>query len=1063
MSTPVKALLAAALLGLISASAGATTYTYDFTGTVTSGSGVYDTYTAGAAVSGTYYLNFNACMAPSTLPVSQIAYWECESQGGSYEDAPLPTNAVFASIIYNASHDTIYQSAIGGILEQSTIYGCVPYTCGATYFAYSAFEDEYSVAISGPTAVTQESVIDLLGTMAPMWDENGAPILVNANGVPGTPGALGSIIASDPSNPLSELIFTVGSLTARAAPYININALNLAFSTVVPGTKSAGQTITVTNTGTAALMISSVTLGGANVPSFSITNGCSGSLAAGATCTINAFFMPAGDGAKSASVNIASNAPGSPLMVSLTGTGGIPAPAITTSAASLPFGTEALGLTTAAQNLILTNSGSAPLTVSSVSVAGANPASFSATNGCTASVAVGATCTIAVTFHPAGLGAKAGTVVIDSNVADSPTVVTLSGTGAADAPRITLTIPGNAFPPGLAFGNQGIGSRSAPLVVGVKNTGSATLVISSVKLGGANTPSFAVTNGCSSSLAVNASCNISTTFTPGGAGLKSADLIIASNASGPARQIGITGTGVVPAPAIAVSPASLMFNYEKIGTASGAQTLTVTNTGSAALSISSVTLGGANQPAFQLNNGCTAPVAAGNSCSITVTFDSPGAGNKSAQVTITSNAAGSPTIVAMTGLSGSGGAATFSIAAGFLENCAASVSGGLYCWGLNGNGQVGNGTYTISTPYGISTPVAVVNLAGNAPISGITAVSVGQYYACALTSAGTADCWGSGGDALGNYTVSTETDIPVPVLNSTGSAPLAGITELAAGNSNSCALTSAGTVWCWGDDSAGGLGIGIISANSSSAAPQQVLNTSGNAPLSGIIAISDVNNPCALTNGGNVYCWGANDLGQLGNNSTTNSGLPVAVLNSSGSAPLGDIVSIAGAGLAACAVNSSGNVWCWGFNSEGQLGNGTSSITAVNSLPVQVLDTAGTGPLSGIVKVVSESNTFCGLTSTGGVYCWGANSFGGLGAGTAGGEAPVGLPVAVLNPAGTAPLGNIATLTGGEYGACAVALTGDVFCWGDNTYGELGINTTGGFSDLPVQVLGVGGVGFLQL
>jgi alpha-tubulin suppressor-like RCC1 family protein len=1054
MITPAKMILAAALLGSLGTSVAATTYTYDFTGTVTSGSGVYDTYTAGAVVSGTYYLNFNACMAPSTLPVSLIANWECESQGGSYESAPLPTNAVFASIIYNASHATIYQSTIGGILEQSVIDGCVPYTCGDTYFVYSAFEDQYSVAISGPTAVTQESVIDLLGTTAPLWDDNGAPILVNANGVPGTPGALGSIIASDPSNPLSELVFTVGSLTARAAPYININALSLAFSTVVPGTKSAGQTITVTNTGTAALIIGSVTLGGANVPSFSITNGCSGSIAVGATCTINAFFMPAGDGAKSASVNIASNAPGSPLMVSLAGTGGIPAPAITTSATGLAFGTEALGLTTAAQNLTVTNSGSAPLTVSSVSLAGANPASFSAANGCTASVAMGATCTIAVTFHPAGLGAKAATVVIDSNVADSPTEVTLSGTGAADAPRMTLTIPGTGFPPSLAFGNQGIGSRSAPLVVGVKNTGSATLVISSVKLGGANTPSFAVTNGCTSSLAVNASCSISTTFMPGGAGLKSADLIIASNASGPARQIGITGTGVVPAPAIAVSPASLMFNYEKIGTMSGAQTLTVTNTGSAALTISSVTLGGANQPAFQLMNSCTAPVPSGDSCSIAVTFDSPGAGNKSAQVTINSNAAGSPTIVAMTGVSGSGAAATFSIASGFLENCAASVSGGLYCWGLNGNGQLGNGTITTAAPYGIPTPVAVVNVAGSAPISGVAAVSVGQYYACTLTSSGGVDCWGA---AFGG-----ETSDPAPVQDAAGSAPLGGITALAVGNSNACALASNGTVWCLGDNSTGGLGIGVLSPTTYSL-PVQVLNTSGGGPLSGIIAISDINDPCALTSGGNVYCWGANELGQLGNNSTTDSGLPVAVLNSSGSAPLGDIVSIAGSGLAACAVNSSGNVWCWGFNSDGQLGNGTSSITAVNSLPVQVLDTAGTGPLSGIVKVVSESNTFCGLTSTAGVYCWGSDAFGGLGAGTAGAEAPVGLPVAVLNPAGTAPLGNIATISGGEYDVCAVALTGDVFCWGDNTYGELGINTTGGFSDLPVQVLGASGIGFLQL
>jgi alpha-tubulin suppressor-like RCC1 family protein len=311
----------------------------------------------------------------------------------------------------------------------------------------------------------------------------------------------------------------------------------------------------------------------------------------------------------------------------------------------------------------------------------------------------------------------------------------------------------------------------------------------------------------------------------------------------------------------------------------------------------------------------------------------------------------------VTGLgSGSG---VIAISAGGLHTCAltgsaGSPGGGVECWGYNYEGELGNGTTTTSSPYGVLTPVNVTGLG-----SGVIAISAGDKSTCALTSAGGVECWGYNGyGALGN---GTTTDSHVPV-NVTGLS--SGVIAISAGGfGHACALTSAGGVECWGNNNYGQLGNGTTS---NSDVPVNVTGLS-----SGVIAIAaGYAHTCALIGsvsspGGGVECWGNNYNGQLGNGTTTDSDVPVNVTGLSS----GVIALAAGGGYGhACVLTSAGGVECWGYNADGELGNGT---TTESHVPVNVM-----GLSSRVSKIAVGYGRTCALTSAGGVECWGGGSLG---------------------------------------------------------------------------------------
>ena len=327
------------------------------------------------------------------------------------------------------------------------------------------------------------------------------------------------------------------SLVVAIRQIVSITPDSLAFSTQI-NTASTAQASALTNRGTASLSVTGVTITGTNSAEFAQTNTCGASVASGANCTISVTFRPTSTGAKTASVNIADSAPGSPHVIALTGTGTpAPAPAVTLSLASIAFASETINTTSAAQVVTLTNSGNAALSVTGVTITGTNSAEFAQTNTCGASVASGANCTISVTFRPTSTGAKTASVSIADNAAGSPQLIALTGTGTpAAAPAVTLSLAS------LAFASQTINTTSAAQVVTLTNSGNAALSVTGVTITGTNSAEFAQTNTCGASVASGANCTISVTFRPASTGAKTASVNLADSASNSPQAISLTGT-----------------------------------------------------------------------------------------------------------------------------------------------------------------------------------------------------------------------------------------------------------------------------------------------------------------------------------------------------------------------------------------------------------------------------------------------------------------------------------------------------------------------------------------
>ncbi len=301
------------------------------------------------------------------------------------------------------------------------------------------------------------------------------------------------------------------------------------------------------------------------------------------------------------------------------------------------------------------------------------------------------------------------------------------------------------------------------------------------------------------------------------------------------------------------------------------------------------------------------------------------------------------------------------VSAGSTHTCALR-SGAAWCWGSNLYGKLGNGTTENN-----SVPVAVNGLA-----SRVSTISSGGTHTCALKD-GAAWCWGANGAGqLGNGTTADSTaTVEVSGLGS-------GVTLIRAGNGHTCALKDGG-VWCWGDNTLGQLGNGSMAYSS---VPAAVIGLG-----SGVSAISaSSGHTCALKDGA-AWCWGYNVNGQLGNGTTTDSSVPVAV-----SGMGGGVSAISVGAVNTCALKD-GATFCWGSNFYGQLGNGTAGSATNSSLPVGV-----SGLASGVSAISAGSYHTCALRD-GAVSCWGFNSEGQLGNFSI---ASSSVPVAVSGPAGGA-------------------------------------------------------------
>ncbi len=312
----------------------------------------------------------------------------------------------------------------------------------------------------------------------------------------------------------------------------------------------------------------------------------------------------------------------------------------------------------------------------------------------------------------------------------------------------------------------------------------------------------------------------------------------------------------------------------------------------------------------------------------------------------------------------------------------------------------------------------------------ITAITAGQGHTCALTSGGTVWCWGQNWDGqLGTGQSGNISPTPVRVKD------LSGVRAISGSGGHTCALTNENKVWCWGMNWYGQLGNGQSGQGKFSATPVHVLN------LSGVTAIdAGGDHTCALKEGA-VWCWGMNWYGQLGNGESGTgklSATPVRVKDLSG-------VKAISAGLQHTCALKDGAVRCWGDNWNGQLGNGQSRN--FSATPVRVKD------LSGVKGTSAGDRHTCALKE-GVVWCWGLNWYGQLGNGQSGEGKLSTTRVRVQNLSGVTDIS-----AGYEY-TCALTSARRVWCWGDNEYGQLGIGQSGEgkLTATPVPVQNLGGV-----
>lgn len=427
----------------------------------------------------------------------------------------------------------------------------------------------------------------------------------------------------------------VTKIGTAVAPAVSISPSLVQFSIRPVGSVSQPNTSLLRNMGSAALTVSKLTTTG----DFAVDNNCGASVPAAGTCTFTVTFTPTLPGPRFGSIMIEDDGAGSPHFINLVGNG---ATAVADLApVSLSFPSLQIKQSSSAQAATLTNNGNATLMISTIAISG----DYAETDNCPSSLGIGSSCTFQVTFTPTAGGARNGNLSITDNAPGSPHTVSLSGSGYVT----TATVA----PSSLTFGNQTLGTTSAAQSITVTNTGANPILVSAV----AATGDFAETDNCTTA-PVAVSCTVNVTFSPTLGGSRSGTLTISDNAQGNPHLIALGGTGL--AGVAQLSASSLTFTALTVGTASSAQTITITNSGNGTLTVTNVSATGD----FAQTNNCTSVAADGATCAIQVTFTPTSSGSRTGTLTVTDTAANSPQLIALTGsgidfnMPSSGGAAT---------------------------------------------------------------------------------------------------------------------------------------------------------------------------------------------------------------------------------------------------------------------------------------------------------------------------------------------------------------------------------------------------------------------
>ena len=371
--------------------------------------------------------------------------------------------------------------------------------------------------------------------------------------------------------------------------------------------------------------------------------------------------------------------------------------------------------------------------------------------------------------------------------------------------------------------------------------------------------------------------------------------------------------------------------------------------------------------------------------------------------------------------------------ASFYHSCAIALNGRAYCWGSGNSGKLGNGSTASSR-----VPVAV-NTSGVLAGKTIKQISAGENHTCAIASDNRAYCWGSNKNGqLGNGSTA-DSNVPVAV-NMSGALAGKTIKQMSVEFSTSCVVASDNRAYCWGSNKNGQLGNG---STADSRVPVAV-NTSGVLVGKTIKEVTTGGfHTCALDTSSKMYCWGLNSSGRLGGGLTSIlSNVPVAV-NMSGALAGKTIKQMSTGYSSTCAIASDNRAYCWGSGNNGQLGNGS---TADSRVPVAV---NMSGALVGktIKQILAGGDHGCVVASDDKMYCWGLNNNGELGNNSSVNSS---VPVAV-NADGVLAGKTIRQMSAGFSSTCAVDSGYGIYCWGYNSNGQLGNNSTNN-SRVPTYV-----------
>lgn len=412
-------------------------------------------------------------------------------------------------------------------------------------------------------------------------------------------------------------IWQVPLLSGVPQTTMTVIPATLTFSGQPLQTSSNPQTVTVTNTGSTSLTVSNISIAG----DFLETDNCSSTIAANGTCQISVTFSPSASGTRTGTLTVPGNVPGGQETVTLTGTGTTQS-AIVLLPNSANFGDVQVATVSAAQDVTVSNTSAAPVVLASESLTG--PFAIQ-TNTCSSTLAANTACTLAVVFQPTLVGTASGVLTVVTGQGTES--IGLSGNG--ESPATDTVSPGS-----LSFPATPENTISASQSITLTNNGGIALTGIQVQ----TTGDFQIINGCVASLNAQSACTLTVQYTPHAIGPEAGSVTITDTLR--SQAIPLNGTGTEPA-TDTLSPMSLTFPATPVGQSAAAQTVTLTNSGGAALaqlSIHSVGTG------FGEANNCGSALAAQSACTITVTFQASSVGNVTGQI-IVSDAARSQTVL----------------------------------------------------------------------------------------------------------------------------------------------------------------------------------------------------------------------------------------------------------------------------------------------------------------------------------------------------------------------------------------------------------------------------------